>query len=339
MSRYYVTDTELTSVANAIRTKGGTSAELEFPTGFVTAIGNISGGGTVNLQAKTNISPTTSSQTIQPDSGYDGLSSVQINAMPSGSASTPATTITANPSISVGSDGLITATTSKTQSVTPTVSAGYVSSGTAGTITVSGSATSQLTAQAAQTIHPSTSDQTIASGKYLTGAQTVKGVLLTNLSAGNIKKDVVVKVGDSTDDDCVTSVTGTYEGGGGGAQYKSGTYTPAEDYTTTGNRLITTLANIGFSPKKFIFRVTDRASVANTKNAALYSLADNDAAVRWSCRYSDTSNSVGQNRAFSDWTTQQEMFLYCDGTSVYFRTYNNQYFLLSGVSYTWEAFG
>lgn len=35
-----------------------------------------------SLQSKTNISPTTLSQTISADSGYDGLSSVQINAMP-----------------------------------------------------------------------------------------------------------------------------------------------------------------------------------------------------------------------------------------------------------------
>lgn len=42
---YLVSGTDLTSVANAIRTKGGTSAQLEFPSGFVTAIGNISGGG------------------------------------------------------------------------------------------------------------------------------------------------------------------------------------------------------------------------------------------------------------------------------------------------------
>jgi len=45
---YKVTDTELTSIANAIRAKGGTSAQLTFPNDFVTAIGNIpsgSGGG------------------------------------------------------------------------------------------------------------------------------------------------------------------------------------------------------------------------------------------------------------------------------------------------------
>lgn len=36
---------------------------------------------TVNLQAKTNITPTLSSQTITADTGYDGLSSVQINAI------------------------------------------------------------------------------------------------------------------------------------------------------------------------------------------------------------------------------------------------------------------
>ena len=42
---YLVSGTDLTSVANAIRTAGGTSAQLEFPSGFVTAIGNLSGGG------------------------------------------------------------------------------------------------------------------------------------------------------------------------------------------------------------------------------------------------------------------------------------------------------
>lgn len=38
-------DADLTSVANAIRTKGGTSAPLAFPAGFVSAIGDISTGG------------------------------------------------------------------------------------------------------------------------------------------------------------------------------------------------------------------------------------------------------------------------------------------------------
>lgn len=47
MSKYLVEGTDLTSVANAIRTKGGTSASLGFPSDFITAIGNISGGGSV----------------------------------------------------------------------------------------------------------------------------------------------------------------------------------------------------------------------------------------------------------------------------------------------------
>ena len=180
----------------------------------ITALKNDGTTATGNIASKTSSDLIVSGATVTAPAGYYASSASQ--SVSSGSATTPATTVTANPSISVGSDGLITATASATKSVTPTVSAGYVSSGTAGTITVSGSNTSQLTTQAAQTIYPSTSDQTIASGKYLTGAQTVKGVLLTNLSAGNIKKDVVVKVGDSADDDRITSVTGTYEGSGGG---------------------------------------------------------------------------------------------------------------------------
>lgn len=122
--------------------------------------------------------------------------------VPSGSAATPATAITANPTISVSSTGLITASVSGSQSVTPSVSAGYVSSGTAGTVSVSGSNTSQLTTQAAQTITPTTTDQTIASGKYLTGAQTIKGD--ANLVAANIADGVTI-----------FGVTGTHQGGGG----------------------------------------------------------------------------------------------------------------------------
>ena len=99
----------------------------------------------------------------------------QISAVHDGSATTPATTITANPTITISNSGLITATASASQSVTPTVSAGYVSSGTAGTITVSGSKTQQLTTKAAATITPTTTNQTIASGTYLTGTQTILG--------------------------------------------------------------------------------------------------------------------------------------------------------------------
>lgn len=182
----------------------------------VTALKNDGTDITGSIASKTSSDLTASGDTVTAPAGY--YASSASKSVSSGSAATPATTITANPTISVSSGGLITASVSASQSVTPTVSAGYVSSGTAGTVSVSGSNTSQLTTQAAQTIHPSTTDQTIASGKYLTGTQTVKGVLLTNLSADNIKKDVVVKVGDSTDDDCVTSVTGTYEGGGGGVE-------------------------------------------------------------------------------------------------------------------------
>lgn len=46
MADYKVTDSDMTSVANAIRTKGGTQGLLEWPSGFRTAIENIPSGGT-----------------------------------------------------------------------------------------------------------------------------------------------------------------------------------------------------------------------------------------------------------------------------------------------------
>lgn len=73
---------------------------------------------TFSTQAKTNIDPTTSSQTITPDTGYDGLSSVQINAMPSGTAGTPTATKSAV------SNHAVTVTPSVTNST------GYITGGT-----------------------------------------------------------------------------------------------------------------------------------------------------------------------------------------------------------------
>ena len=59
MAEYLVTDTDLTSVANAIRTKGGTSTNLEFPSGFVTAIGSLSSSSSYDFRGA-NIKQVTS---------------------------------------------------------------------------------------------------------------------------------------------------------------------------------------------------------------------------------------------------------------------------------------
>lgn len=135
------------TIDSELTTQDGLIAQIQ------TALQNKAAGSEPVLQTKT-VTPTTSSQTVTPDSGYDGLSQVTVNAMP--------TVTQATPSISVDSAGKITASATQT--------AGYVAAGTK-------TGTKQLTTQAAKTITPSTSSQTaVASGVYTTGAVTVNPI-------------------------------------------------------------------------------------------------------------------------------------------------------------------
>lgn len=181
---------------------------------------SVSGAGELQLPKMTSDNMTASGNTVTAPAGF--YPSAASRSVISGSATTPATEITPSISISLdSSNGQISAAVSGSKSVTPTVSEGYVTEGIAGTVTVAGTSSTSIPIKTAETFHPSTSDQTISSGKLLTGDQTIKGVTVTNLTAGNIKDGVTVEIGDSTDSDCVTSVTGTYEGDSPNLQAKT----------------------------------------------------------------------------------------------------------------------
>ena len=138
---------------------------------------------TGTIATKTGSDLTASGDTVTVPAGY--YASQQTKAVASGSATAPASISGTSATLSAGTNTL---TLSKTVSVTPNVSAGYVGSGTAGNSSVS--LTASVTTKGAATITPGTSDQTIASGTYLTGAQTISGD--ADLVPANIKSGVSI---------------------------------------------------------------------------------------------------------------------------------------------------
>ena len=181
----------------------------------VSAISSTYVGSNITRRDDTDL--TVSGATVTVPAGY--YADEETKSVATGSATTPATTITANPSISVSSSGLITASVSASTNITPTVNAGYISSGTSGSVAVSGSKTQQLTTKGATTYTPTTTNQTISSGTYLTGTQTISGD--ADLVAGNIKQGITI-----------FGVEGTYSGSGASLQTKSVNPTESEQEVT-----------------------------------------------------------------------------------------------------------
>lgn len=123
---------------------------------------------TGSIATKTGSDLTVSGATVTVPAGY--YASNASKSVASGSATAPATISGTSATVSTGTNSL---TLTKTVSVTPVVSAGYVSSATAGDSEIS--LTASVSTKAATTYTPGTTDQTIAANTYLTGAQTIKG--------------------------------------------------------------------------------------------------------------------------------------------------------------------
>lgn len=127
-------DKDLKLIADTIRSKNGTSENIEFPNGFVNAVENIETGG--KIQTSKTVTPSESQKTVKPDAGYDGLGQVIVNK----------------------------------------ISSSYVGSG--------------VSKLYSNSYTPSTSNQYIYSGNYISGTQTIRGD--ENLIPENIKSGVSI---------------------------------------------------------------------------------------------------------------------------------------------------
>ena len=140
--------------------------------GMITTAGNTS----ITLPAST-ATVTDNSITIQP--GWFGATTALT--VTSGSASTPATTIAKAPTISVATaTGVVTARYNSSKSITPTVVAGWVSSGTAGTVSTTGNSTLTL-----PTAGVSVSGKTVNITPGWIGATTGYDVQTTSVTTSN----------------------------------------------------------------------------------------------------------------------------------------------------------
>ena len=189
----------------------------------VSAISSTYVGSGITSRSSSDL--TASGATVTAPAGY--YSSSASKSVASGSATGPSSLSGSSATVSTGTNTITLTKTGVT--TTPTVSAGYVSSATASTATVA--LTASVTTKAATTYNTSSSDQTISSGTYLTGTQTIKAVTVSGLSANTILSGTTVKIGDANDDDRIASVSGSVSF----QTYYTGSSTPSSSLGVNGD--------------------------------------------------------------------------------------------------------
>ena len=214
--------------------------------------------GSPNLQAKTNINPSTSSQTITADNGYDGLSSVQINAMPTQSLPTSAS------SSGTGSTkATISRSTSDQYINIPT---GYnstavnykfsaVANGTAGTPT----ATKGTVSNNIVSVTPSVTNTT----GYITGS-TKTGTAVSVSASELVSGTLSITENGTADVTNYASVNVNVSGGGGGSLTVA---SATKTLTASANSI--SFTNLSGSPTSFVITSSADQSTGGTKAVAV----------------------------------------------------------------------
>ena len=185
------------------------------------------------------------------------------------------------------------------------VTAGKMLSGIVG-YTNNGKVIGSIQSQAAQTITPGASDKTIASGKYLSGTQTIKGD--ANLLAENIKNGV-----------SIFGVIGSFAGeSSGGSKTAQGTVTGAESGAVT---IDTGLDNVS----TFVLFCHKSASTSGVISAAYADGTTTGVGVSYSQYFKTVGYSSGT--------------IAVEGGTVSYTPKNNTAItkLMQGAEYTWIA--
>lgn len=278
MANYVVSDTNLTAIANAIRTKGGTSASLEFPDDYVSAIGNIPTGTTP-----------TGTKSITANGTYD------VAAYANADVAVPLPTPRSASDVTV-SGSTVTVTAGAYES---NVSKS-VASGTAGTPT----ATKGTVSNHSVDVTPSVTNTT----GYISGS-TINGTPVT-VSASELVSGSETKTSNGTYDvtnlaQLIVNVSG---GGGGASNIVTGTFKG----TTTGAAMDVTL---NYTGNGYPIAVMIYPTNGVVGNSAFYDLLQRYAIAIWSGakRNVDASPTYGGQSSGVD--AMSDLYMYKSSSS------------------------